>query len=477
LNDLDDLDRAAFEALRALYAEREAAGAHRASIDVLLLTAPRHVALAIEDLAVPHWFNEESVDAVIEFPEEPAAQLLSRLTELPFIRQHPRGFTYHDETRQILRDNLLRKDRERFSRVCARLTNLLAAVGEREVSEEIGAELVYLRLGADEASGLAMFEGAFNEAHRQRRLTSCGTLVGLALEIKPLLSTATAQLIEYYQGLLALLQDRWGDAGSALLPLARQALAPPLRGRVVVGLGQVFERTGRFESAIRLYRDELGTTNGNSASVGQQAEIHQRAAEAYMAIGDLAKCEEHVKRSTALNEKIGDTLARASNLETLGVLYGKLREVRRADSAFAAALRLFEESGQRFETARLYNLWGDLSVALNRWEEAARLYTLAQQVKIEAGDNYGLAFVYRNIASVRLQRGDRMGARQHLEASLSLLLQFKDNVNAAVVLRGLSQITEPPENVELLARAVDVLPQGSPLRVSYAEELSRLRHG
>ena len=112
----EDLERARFEEFKALHSKVSASeSVGDPSLDVLLQTVAPEMARVIQALAIPHWFDADVLATVL--PEDElarSAEILDEVLELPFIRSHLHGYTYHDDVRNMLRRYLMRVESERL---------------------------------------------------------------------------------------------------------------------------------------------------------------------------------------------------------------------------------------------------------------------------------------------------------------------------------------------------------------------------
>src|SRR5262249_18761597 len=129
--------------------------------------------------------------------------------------------------------------------------------------------------------------------------------------------------------------------------------------------------------------------------------------------------------------------------------------------------------------SRLWNDLGTMSLAEANPKEARAAFEQAQALKVELGDNYGLAFVYGNMAKLLVAESrDIDGAVRYCDSSLTLFRQFHDQMNVARVLHNKALLYElagkPSDAAAHMTSASAVLPANSPLTELYAKELKRL---
>src|SRR5262249_34483672 len=152
--------------------------------------------------------------------------------------------------------------------------------------------------------------------------------------------------------------------------------------------------------------------------------------------------ERHAWESLTINRKSGNRFGEAMNLETLGKIYERLRDLPGAQEALENSLIILDEVDRGFDKAKVYNDLADTYLSFWRYEEAERCYQKAQQIKVEAGDNYGLAFIYANFGNLSLKRNDVQAALKYFTTSLNLFQQFKDRQNTAKVFRNIGIVHE-----------------------------------
>jgi len=474
-----DKDRTLFEEFKELYSEAQSEeGTGVASLDVLLAILEPSFSRIVENLSMPHWFNEEVLVVVGgEEVKNKFQQILDELTSLPFVRSHPRGYAYHDAVRKSLFQKLARKDTSRIRELSQRLVDLLKRQDKSD-DEEITWERVYLTLGYDETAGLKALDTLFMENRRNRRFTVCDNLVNMASEQRALLSPEAVTRIDYYRGLLALDLQDWEDAETIFKRLVTVKHSSPLAGRIQLHLGLTLEAQGNFQRAERVYESALNRTDGHGEDPDLMAKLYQRLAQTYLTLGDLKNAEAHAKQSLAINQETGDRFGESLNLESLGRIYEQFKMYQRAQEMYEKSLALLDEVGREFDKSRIYCDLATLHESHSRWEDAEGYYQKAIQIKVRAGDNYGLSFIYSNLGNLYLKKGEREIALNYFRTALSAFQKFKDRFNSARILCNIALAFEHHNDitsaVDHMRRAIQQLPDGHRLEASYQRVLSRL---
>jgi tetratricopeptide (TPR) repeat protein len=128
----------------------------------------------------------------------------------------------------------------------------------------------------------------------------------------------------------------------------------------------------------------------------------------------------------------------------------------------------------------VYSALGSVALNAARWADARNSYGEEQQIRVESGDNYGLAFVYANLGKLALaESGDHQQALRYVEASEALFRQFRDPVNLARALRNKAMILESAgqlvEAATAITEAYGLVPDSSPLKYSHAKEMAWIK--
>src|SRR5271157_5733641 len=173
----------------------------QASTEALLSVMDPPFVAFLENLAVPHWFNQEICHASAACSSGDYS--LEAAVELSFVRPHPRGYTFHEVARVALRNRLAREDRKRLKEISGRVGALFPA-DPAPRDEDLAFERAYLLVTYDEKDGFEYFDRLYMNASQSRRYAACSTLLGMISEEEPLLSPDGVRRIQGYRALSAL---------------------------------------------------------------------------------------------------------------------------------------------------------------------------------------------------------------------------------------------------------------------------------
>lgn len=176
---------------------REVEGAEEREIIVLSLSLERldpRVREAVLAVAVPHWFDQDLVSALIPVGEIDASWVISQLASLSFVEAIPaRGFGVHERSRTLILADLWHTRRELFLDISRRAAACFLRRAEDGEAQWMLSEAIYHLLVADPPAGLAELqtisemwygEGAYNNLETMLQLAhehvNAGRLVGQA---------------------------------------------------------------------------------------------------------------------------------------------------------------------------------------------------------------------------------------------------------------------------------------------------------
>jgi tetratricopeptide (TPR) repeat protein len=467
--------------LDAVYASvREHPITGDASLDVLLRSIDPPIMRWVQDLSVPHWFDEAIAAALAPEGVGPPAAYRERLLALPFVRVRSHRFAYHDATRAALREALLHSEPARVREICRRVTTVLDAKRTDDTDhEDEGWERAYCMLASDEPAGLVELRRLFVAARQGYRLGACHQLLAMAEEQTTLLSPQGRTTLGFLRALLALDRHEHERAAAELASLDSTIVDGELGGHIELYRGRVLEETERWRDAAEHYSAvlaKLPRANGNS---GLLARLHHRLASAEFARGELGSAEEHVRRSIEINEAGHDTFGLALNYGLLGELCRRLGDPKAASANFAKSLEYFERSGRSFERSLVLGNLARLHSDSGRFDEAERAYQQAIELRTASGDSHGLAFIHSDLANVALRRGNLDEALQHFQTAAQIFREFRDQQRLAQVLRAtavtLYNSDRPAEAMERLSEAIALVDRNSDLHRALERDLERYK--
>jgi DNA-binding winged helix-turn-helix (wHTH) protein/tetratricopeptide (TPR) repeat protein len=238
------------------------------------------------------------------------------------------------------------------------------------------------------------------------------SLEGRCGEARPMFAAATSQapdLFEprYESATCARILGEWREAEESFnLLLAEMAPGGASRSlaRSQLGLGVVYNRSGRFDEAGVLYEQALQTAEG----VGD----HDLIAHVLVNQAILAKGRSQFDLASRLLHRARDEYAAAGRDIIPGNLYSGLANnametgaLDEADRWLDQALDSFRATGDRRNEALVTNNRGFLRRLQGRLDEAEALHLESARIRKELGDAVGVGRVYNLLAVVYNERG------------------------------------------------------------------------
>jgi len=288
---------------------------------------------------------------------------------------------------------------------------------------------------------------------------------------------ANASAIEYYQRLLALLEED-GDEPS------QDSVNTRLR------LGAVLQLVGQWEEAERLYQRALDQASEAQCSpavaecqkaLGVLARLRgdrdaalmwmDRARLCWEALGDdsgisqvqmelgaslcqkgeFAAAQQALEESLALQRAMGE----AANKENIAFALNWLGNVAldqsnhaEAQARYAESLALRREIGNRLLISASLNNLGELARHLDDFDAARALYEESLRLKRDIGDKGGTAILINNLAGISLEQDHFLEAHVWLEESLALSQEIGDKGGIAGAQFGLGLVATAQGDVQ-----------------------------
>jgi tetratricopeptide (TPR) repeat protein len=252
----------------------------------------------------------------------------------------------------------------------------------------------------------------------------------------------------------------------------RAAGVPPRNVAVLSGLGQTALATRDFATAVSLFEEAL-VLDPSAAS------IHSPLANAYRGLGNEAKAEEHLKqwRNTEilvpdrLRMDLDMSLESGLSYELRGVRALEARDFKAAEGYFRKGVALTPTStalgrSLRHKLGTALALSGDMSGAMERFEEVAKLAPAEGLDEASAKANYSIGVV--------MASNDRLDeAVQRFSAAV----KYNPNYAEALMALGDTQrrLGRFEASLKPYADVVRINPRATDARFGYAMALVRLR--
>jgi tetratricopeptide (TPR) repeat protein len=380
------------------------------------LPEPERVALkdALEAASVPHWIDETILGAILGVSAEDSKQMLAHLRALrvlePFPARGPGAVNVHQASRNVLRERLRAKRRERFVALSAKAREAMRP--KSEIAHRI--EALYHHFALDQAVAATEWEllerevahplhrgaiaAALDELRREGWLAGAGKAAAILAE----------GIVKLERGENTQLEESAREA----ISLAREEDRQVLLGFGHGVLGEALRNKGKYREASEAFRTYLQIFDRASRS---DPEWRHEVAVAHSQVASVQEEEGRVDDA----------------LQSLDMCLTIIRDLARADP---------EDWNLQREIATTYGRVGNIRQDQGKLEDALENYRRAlgifdQLIRIDPTDldwQQGLASSYRNVGTVLKEQGELPEAleafRKSLELSTKLAVSDVNNV-------------------------------------------------
>lgn len=244
-----------------------------------------------------------------------------------------------------------------------------------------------------------------------------------------------------------------------LLPASGGAELEPLRGALLLQLGEAHASMGEYPQARARYEESLASSRARGDSRGMAAAFNglsgaaryqgdygeaQRRGEEGLELargigdrdsiarsllelaitfrfkGDLARAKTLNEESLALSTAADDRALMARGLHTLGTIEEFQGAYQEAKIHLQQSIALYREIGNRRGIAEAHNLLGIILTLLADHAEARRLFHEAIEINTDIGNIQGLAKVLDSVAYLEAITGEVKNSAQHCLKALSI---------------------------------------------------------
>jgi hypothetical protein len=417
------LAHAQIEFLRAEQAEAERAALH----------------VALEAAAIPHWFDEEILQLMLDEPLKPlAGELTQKLRALPFIEPfRARGelaANVHEATRHALRRRLDTENHERLRDLSRRVQAALPAISDTTAAPYLRLEALYHRFISDPAKIEYKCGAIFHEwkaAGQPEPLLALRTMLEEVLNheewaLPPGLVRGAAL---YYLARIRLGYRRVSDDAKMTEELARKAVAEfeaagegrrTLRARAV--LGDVLEREATSDKELEDALNEKRAV----ISLVKKGEFGPSDAR-YDMQSFVSNLRQDIERVQKRLRKVVKPAIVAPPSKGLAGAFALAAKFERERNNFMFALSHFNRAAKDALETKNFKL------ALESFGECV---TIRKRMAAEQPENANhlanLAFAYNCVGDVHRRQGDARAASGAFETGMKFVesLVKRDPLNA-----------------------------------------------
>ncbi|TEU12624.1 MAG: tetratricopeptide repeat protein, partial [Anaerolineales bacterium] len=390
--------------------------------DQLLSGVSQAVREATLAVAVPHWFNEDVLRALLPEQSDEIGSVYEQLVEFSFVEPHgTRGYRLHELTCKAVIGHLSKEKPGWYKELRQRAHRHFEMLpGDNEQIEAIYHEFVF-----DEVAAVGKLLNLFWDLDYREETAAMSLLLDYIGEHEGWLAPQTNLWLRYLNGRrLVVARDR-EQAVKILDPLTTEATDTPLEPWVLIELAKMKERAGDTVTARGEYKRALALAQafqddrciaracgclGDSLSRGEQFEEaikyyedalavdrkrkdQRRECEQLRGLGDIylrrkwwKAAEEYYRNSLKLAQSLSDVTLEAWALNRLGRLEEDMQHWDAAIEWYQQSRELFEHLNQYGNVATVIRDIGDVLKGAKRYDQAKAAYQQAADTYREIGD-------------------------------------------------------------------------------------------
>jgi tetratricopeptide (TPR) repeat protein len=452
-------------------AEGDEASVRLASVDLQFPDLPEteraRLRQALEAAAVPHWFDDQILAALLNVTSDDAAQTSVRLRQLsvvePFSARGPGASNVHEKSRLALRARMKREAPERLRELSSQARSCFA--GEEP---HLRIEALYHRFTAEPEAAPGECRELY---HKWKHGGRYEALLALGVALDELVSDGSLGGLLRSVALYRLAKIRYDYQPREVTARQAAEALPEFESRKDLWqiantqelLGDVEFDRGNLELALARYRLTLTTRESfaaqaptNTARQRNLSVSYNRVGDVQSVQGDLAGALKSYRDSLAIREKLAKRdPGNAGRQRDLSVSYEKVGDVQSVQGDLAGALKSYRDSfairekltkqdpgnaGWQRDLSVSYEkvgdvqrARGDLASALKSYrDELAIAEKLAKQDPGNTGWQRVLSVSYEKVGDMQSAQGDLAGALKSYRYDLAIreMLAKQDSGNA-----------------------------------------------
>ncbi|MEM4308453.1 MAG: tetratricopeptide repeat protein [Thermoplasmata archaeon] len=235
-------------------------------------------------------------------------------------------------------------------------------------------------------------------------------------------------------------------------------------GELHMKIGEVYEKTGRFDEAIDFCMKAEKFVSGdnkelrkiisfegliymrkgeygpalekleNALKMSKEEDhkkeiglIYRRMGTIHMYLGNTQEAVNLLKLSLQISEEINDIEGIGKSSNNLGIVYYGIGELDLALKYFEKSMEIAKKIGDTYGIGLSYLNIGNVHQDKGNLEQAIEFYGKGLQIKEKIGDIYGVALVYNALGSIYLEKWELETAQKYLTNTVKLQEKIGDN--------------------------------------------------
>ncbi len=211
------------------------------------------------------------------------------------------------------------------------------------------------------------------------------------------------------------------------MTLLDQGKGELLKGRVLAGIGYVYEQLGETEKALAYHAQAIAIFQKLGNRWGE-AEVQMDAGREHFSLGDLQQALSSYTRAFALFRQLEMPRYQAQTLRDMGLLYAASGMNAKALDAYNNSLALTAPGQDQRYRAYTLNYIGEVYAGTGRQKQAEANFKEALDLNRKATDPSGEAITLYNLARLKRDTGMLAEARDYSETAIKIVESLRTKV-------------------------------------------------
>ncbi|MCP4139808.1 MAG: tetratricopeptide repeat protein [Chloroflexi bacterium] len=212
-------------------------------------------------------------------------------------------------------------------------------------------------------------------------------------------------------------------------------------GKVLINIGNIYQKTAKFEKAIQTFYEALPIFE-KSNDILSQAIVLTSLGGVLQSQGSFDEAVDAFQRSYEISERLGDDRSSAMVLNSLGGVWQRQGKFDEAVDAFQRSYELYTKLGDNRGQAMVLNSLGGILQRQGNFNEAVDAFQRSYELSTKLNDNRSQAMILSSLGSV-FQLQDKFDeAVNAFQQSYELYTKLGDNRGQAMVLNSLGGILQ-----------------------------------
>ncbi|MFA5017567.1 MAG: DUF2225 domain-containing protein [Methylobacter sp.] len=353
---------------------------------------------AVWAAAVPHWFDQDFLNAVLANPLKDSD--FQVLTELSFVEVYPeRGFNVHERSRNLLLTQLWATNKTRYQKLSKR-----AAAYCKKQDQNIAAwrvETLYHGLLASNSTAKDDFIKQSVDWHNRFQFDNLENLTKVVLEavgsgklIGDVAAWAAfwhAQLDNYY--------SRYSSAQDFLRQALNQTANNLLVANCIYSLGEAYRYLSKYDQARDSYQQALPIFRKIKSRLSE-ANCILALGQVHLALAEYGQARERYREALPIFQEVKSHLGEANCIIGLGDVHCSLAEYDQAHDRYQQALLIYQRIKNSLVEANCIHKLGCLYSAQQQTELAIVTLQQAAQLYEVIGNKHSKGHCFNSLATL-----------------------------------------------------------------------------